>query len=173
MRLIAAVDRAWGLGCENRLLFHIRRDMERFRALTNGQVVVMGKNTLLSLPGGAPLKNRVNIVFTQKDAPLPAGALGVNGVAALLRLLQTPLCARKIPFVIGGAAIYELLLPYCAIAYITHVFAGRKADCALPRLSRLPNWRLAAKSPVYEEGGLRFLYAAYRNTAFVQEGIVL
>ena len=63
MKSIVAVDEKWGIGKNNGLLFDIRADMKHFVEHTRGKVVVMGSNTLRSLPGGMPLKNRVNIVL--------------------------------------------------------------------------------------------------------------
>ena len=68
MNAIAAVSLDWGIGRGNDLLFHIGEDMKRFRALTTGGTVIMGRKTLDSMPGGKPLPKRRNIVLTrQKD----------------------------------------------------------------------------------------------------------
>ena len=61
MRAIVVVDRHWGIGKKNDLLFRLPADMKHFRETTSGKVVVMGSNTLLSFPGGTPLKHRTNI----------------------------------------------------------------------------------------------------------------
>ena len=63
MKAIVAVDRRWGIGKKNGLLFTLHEDMAYFRKNTTGKTVVMGSNTLKSFPGGKPLKNRTNIVF--------------------------------------------------------------------------------------------------------------
>ena len=63
MRAIVVVDTFWGIGKGNDLLFSLPADMKHFRETTAGKVVVMGSNTLLSFPGGKPLKNRTNIVL--------------------------------------------------------------------------------------------------------------
>ena len=64
MKAIVAVDKRWGIGKNNDLLFSIPADMKFFRETTAGKVVVMGANTLKSFPNGNPLKNRVNIVLS-------------------------------------------------------------------------------------------------------------
>lgn len=64
MNLIAAVDKNWAIGRNNKLLVSIPDDMKFFRETTTGKVVVMGRKTLESFPGKKPLKNRVNIVLT-------------------------------------------------------------------------------------------------------------
>ena len=88
MRAIVVVDKVWGIGKGNDLLFSLPADMKHFRETTAGKVVVMGSNTLLSFPGGKPLKNRTNIVLwpdgpqredcTGRSCKVPAGR-GVRG----------------------------------------------------------------------------------------------
>ena len=63
MKAIVAVDKNWGIGKKNDLLFSLPADMAYFRQNTSGKVVVMGSNTLKSFPNGKPLKNRTNIVL--------------------------------------------------------------------------------------------------------------
>ncbi len=65
MNLIVAVSKNWGIGWKGDLLFNLPEDMEFFKNTTKNNVVVMGRITLLSLPGGKPLKNRTNIVMTR------------------------------------------------------------------------------------------------------------
>ena len=65
MKLIVNTDIKWGIGRDNCLLFSNKTDMRFFRETTTGGVVVMGRKTLESFPGGKPLKNRVNIVMTR------------------------------------------------------------------------------------------------------------
>lgn len=165
MELIAAVDRHWGIGQEDALQFRIRQDHQRFRALTMGQVVVMGRKSLLTLPNGAPLAGRETILFTHDPALHIPGALACHGLEELGSLLQRQEYAGKRIFVIGGAQIYALLAPYCTLAFITHVCAKRPADAFFPRLSRLPGWERADCSGWQETAqGLRYAYATYRNT---------
>ncbi len=64
MNLIVAVDKNWAIGYGNKLLVSIPQDMKFFRETTSGKVVVMGRKTLESFPGGQPLKKRTNIVLT-------------------------------------------------------------------------------------------------------------
>lgn len=162
MKLIAAVDNNWGLGCGGNLLFRIPDDLRRFRTFTTGNVVVMGRKTLESLPNG-PLPNRENIVMTRdKWADIP-GAHICRTLNELWEVLRDPAFAGKEIFVIGGAQIYELLLPYCEEAIITHVQTCREADCLLPPLSQFDDWALADISPWQEHDGLCYAYATYRN----------
>ena len=65
MNLIAAVDKNWAIGINNQLLVRIPDDMKRFRRMTIGKVVVLGRKTLETFPGGRPLKDRNNIVLSK------------------------------------------------------------------------------------------------------------
>ncbi len=164
MKLIAAVDQNWNLGYRGGLLFRIPADLKRFRTLTNGNVVVMGRKTLLSLPGGKPLPNRDNIVLTRNTA-FHAQDVGIaRSIDGLSKLLRQPAFVGKEIFVIGGAEVYAQLLPYCESALITHVNAAREADCSLPNLGTLENWVLAERSEVQFHEGLSFSYVTYQNT---------
>ena len=121
MRSIVAVDEKWGIGKNNGLLFDIKADMRHFVEYTRGKIVVMGANTLLSLPGGMPLKNRVNIVLNPEGSDEDAAEKGYTLVRSLDELLRT--VAGYAPdnvYVIGGAMMYRTLLPYCEEAVVTN-----------------------------------------------------
>ena len=80
MKLIVAVDKNWAIGYKNELLVSIPADMRFFRDQTTGKVVVMGKNTLESFPGGKALKNRVNIVVALEKSYKAPDAIVVNSI---------------------------------------------------------------------------------------------
>lgn len=163
MKLIAAVDQNWGLGREGRLLFRISPDLKRFKELTTGNIIVTGRKTLATHPGGKPLANRENIVFTRDETLEVTGAHMCRSLEELSGLLSLPSFAGKEVFVTGGAEIYALLLPYCEAALITRVEAEVGADRFLPRLDALPGWTLEERSPKMEFEGLHFSYETYRN----------
>ncbi len=163
MKLIAAVDQNWNLGYRGELLFRIPADLKRFRALTTGNVVVMGRKTMLSLPGGRPLVNRDNIVLTRNTALDAQDIRIAHSIDELFELLRLPAFAGKEVFVIGGAEVYSALLPFCESALITHVNATREADCALPDLAALDNWEVTERSDVQFHEDLSFSYVTYQN----------
>ena len=111
MNLIVCVSRNWGIGKNNELLFHIPDDLKQFKALTTGKVVVMGHNTLKSLPGGKPLPNRTNIVLSRNPNLKIEGATVCNSVQDVLIEVSDRL--QSDVFIIGGEAIYKMFLPYC------------------------------------------------------------
>jgi len=166
MELVAIVDEKWGLGRGDDLLFTLPPDMRRFRALTLGHVVVLGRRTLETFPCGYPLPNREHLVLTRDIRSLygrPVQAF--TDLPSLLQTLATPEYKDKTIRVIGGADVYRQLLPYCTEAYITHVYADGNATCFLPDLSQEPGWALAEISELMRYDLLDYAFAIYENHA--------
>ena len=88
MNLIVAVDRKWGIGRDNKLLAHLPGDMKFFKNTTMGGVVVMGRKTLESMPGGKGLPGRVNIVLTRNTEYQAKDAQVVHTRDELMKLLE-------------------------------------------------------------------------------------
>lgn len=131
MNIIVAVDKNFGIGKGNELLAHIKPDLKYFKKITDGNIVVMGYNTYLSLPNG-PLPNRTNIVITRKDIEIN-GAIVVHSLEELTEKLRS-INTDKDVFIIGGASIYKQMLPFCEKLYITHIFHEFEADVFFPKL---------------------------------------
>lgn len=157
MKLIVAVDEKWGIGKDNALLFRLKEDMRHFVAETMGKTVVMGKNTLLSFPGGKPLKNRRNVVLTRGNFE------GCECVADLGALFSLTDVDWDETYVIGGASVYRLLLPYCREAIITKVAADGGADAFFPDLDRASEWELAEEGEVIRDGEYAIKFCRYKN----------
>ena len=155
MQAIVAVSENWGIGKDNDLLFRISADLKRFRELTAGQTVVMGRKTLESLPGGKGLPKRRNIVLTSQPDFTAENTEVVHNPAQLI------FAAGADAFVIGGATVYRQLLSLCDRIYVTKVFDAPEADAFFPDLDADPNWEVACQSEVMEENGLRFQYVDY------------
>lgn len=155
MYAIVAVDEHWGIGCEGDLLFHIKADMKRFREMTSGHSVVMGRKTLLSFPGSKPLPKRRNIVLSRDLTFAPEGVEMVRSVEEAAAL------AEEDAFCIGGGAVYAQMLPYCERVYVTKVFSSLPADTRFPDLDADPAWKVDTRSEIMEENGVRFQYVDY------------
>ena len=160
MKLIVAVDEKWGIGKKNGLLFSLKGDMRYFREKTLDKVVVMGYNTLLSFPGGKPLKNRVNIVLA------PDG-VERDDCTICHTLEETFNEIEKYPtddvFIIGGAMFYRTMYPYCKEAFITHVYKDGEAEVFFDDLSVKPNWEREDISDVLTEDGISYRFTKYVN----------
>ncbi|MBQ7545571.1 MAG: dihydrofolate reductase [Clostridia bacterium] len=161
MNLIASATLDWGIGYGNELLYRVSADMVQFRKMTTGGVVVMGRNTFLSMPNQKPLPNRVNIVLSRDPSFAPDGVTRACGLNELLHLLRGYDHERV--FVIGGGAVYGELLPYCNRAYITRFYAKKPADTFLPDLDAADDWRLAKRSVLHEQDGLFYSFDLYER----------
>ena len=125
MNLIAAVSKNRGIGLNGSLLCHLPEDLKYFKETTLNKKVLMGYNTLISLPGSKPLPNRENFVLTRKDIKIE-GATVVHTIAEALEK-----CGDDC-FVMGGDSVYRQLLPFCRYAYVTHVDKSFEADSFFP-----------------------------------------
>ena len=161
MIIIVAADKNWAIGKNNKLLVSIPQDMKFFRETTTGKVVVMGRKTLESFPGGQPLKKRVNIVLTSDKNYHVNGADIVHSIDALLEEL------KKYPaediYVIGGESIYRQLLPYCDKAYVTKIEHAYDADTFFPNLDEDPQWRMTKTSDEQTYFDLEYEFTIYER----------
>jgi len=161
MKLIVAVDKEWNIGNKGDLLFRLPLDMKFFRTTTTGKIVVMGRKTLESFPGSKPLKNRVNIVLSKDKSYSAEGATVVAGVEELKETLKQ--YNTDDVYVIGGEAIYRLLLPLCDTAVITHVDAvADEADKKFPELKE-SEWKLNNVIDEANDNGYNVKWCEYKR----------
>lgn len=156
MRIIVAVSSDWAIGKENKLLFSLKEDMRFFRETTMDKVVVMGKNTYLSLPK-RPLKNRTNIVLS--GTQFGDGAISVSSMDALFAEISK--YDTDEVYVMGGASMYRQMLPYCDTAYITKVKATAEADTYFPDLDAHPDWECVQERDAEDTHPITF--CTYKN----------
>lgn len=144
MNLIVAVDNNWAIGYEGDLLARVRADLKFFAAKTTGNVVILGSKTLATFPGGRPLKNRINIIMSTRDITVD----GAQVVHSIDELMET---AAQYPtdslYVIGGASVYNQLLPYCDRAYVTKFDSSFEYDTAILNLDQSPEWQCMEEGP--------------------------
>lgn len=161
MNAIAAVSMSWGLGKNNDLLFHISEDMKRFRALTAGGTVIMGRKTLDSMPGGKALPKRRNIVITRDKDFARENVEVVHSVEEAIALTASE-DPDKV-WVIGGGEIYAAMLPYCRMCCITHVNADPECEVFFPDLSRMDSWKVLRAEDEQTDGELTYRFVDYIN----------
>lgn len=159
MNAIVVVDKNWGIGKNNDLLFHLKKDMAFFRQMTTGKVIVVGANTYASFPNGA-LPNRVNIVLDDsgkqyRDAITVASVNELNNVLASYDTQDV--------FVCGGASVYSLLISRCKYAYVTKVAADGKAEVFFPHLDKLQGWKLLETGEPIQDGDYKIQFCKYVN----------
>jgi len=163
MNLIANVDANWAIGYKDKLLVSIPEDMKRFRLITTGHTVVLGRKTLAGFPNGLPLKNRTNIILSHRPDFTAKDAVIVHSEEELLRTLA------DIPsddiYVIGGGSIYEMLYKYCDTAYITKLDYKYQADTYFPNLDRLDNWEVVECSEEQTCFSIEYRFMTYKNTS--------
>ena len=112
INIIAAVGKNLELGKDNKLIWHISEDLKYFKEMTMGKTVVMGENTYHSIGKALPGRNNVVLSFDKKDIP---GVLVLNNYNDVFKLDYDEV------FIIGGAPIYELFLPYSDNLYLTEI----------------------------------------------------
>ena len=162
MKAIVAVDKKWGIGKKNGLLFSLPADMAFFKEKTLNKIVVMGSNTLKSFPNGKPLKNRVNIVL------VPGGekrddCIVVDSLDELFGVLKN--YPADDVFIIGGAMFYKTMLPYCSEVLVTKVDADGNAEVFYEDLDALKEWKCVYESDVIETNGYKIRFTTYVNSA--------
>ena len=161
MNLIAAVDENWAIGNKNKLLVSIPADMKFFRETTVNKVVVMGRKTLESFPGGQPLKKRTNIVLTRDKNYKVKDAIVVHSVEALLEELKK--YDEEDIYVIGGDSIYKQMLPYCKLAHITRIHHAYEADTYFPNLDEMEDWEITGISDEQTYFDLEYEFVRYER----------
>ena len=118
------------IGKDNKLLWHLPDDLKRFKELTTGHNIIMGRKTFESLGGILP--NRKHIVFTQ-NPDFKINDENVQVVHSMLEI-QEYIENNEENFVIGGAMIYNLLMPYVTKMYVTEIEKDFQGDAFFPRI---------------------------------------
>ncbi len=160
MKAILHADKNWGIGKSNSLMFKIPADMKFFKETTVGNVVVMGSNTLKSLPGGKPLKDRTNIVLYPGGRKRDDCTI-VDSLEELFSQIKK-YDSEKV-YVIGGAMMYKTLLPYCSEVLVTKVDAVGDADVFFDNLDKNDCFKLVYESQPLETNSLIIKFAKYKN----------
>ncbi|MGC8864384.1 MAG: dihydrofolate reductase [Bacteroidales bacterium] len=157
LSIIVALANENAIGYQNRLLCHIPGDLKRFRDLTLWHPVIMGRKTWESLPK-KPLPGRTNIVLTSQTNFTAEGAEVVhNPQQALAKCPLNTEC-----FVIGGAEIYRIFLPWVSKLYITRIYQKFEADTFFPDIN-FDEWELVAEEnyPEDETNPIPYAYLTY------------
>lgn len=161
MNFIVVVDENYGIGCEGKLLTHVPGDLNYFKEKTLNKVIVMGRKTLKSLPGGKTLPYRTTVVLTKDAQFQQEGVTVIHSIEELLEFCKA--YPKENVFICGGAEIYHQLIPFCQYGYITKLHSTFSADTYLDKVEDLPNWQKVWESEVKEHKGLRYTFTKYEN----------
>ena len=129
LSIIVAIASNRAIGKGNRLLWHLPEDLKRFKKITSGHAVLMGRNTFLSLPKGA-LPNRRNIVVTDRPGEQFEGCTMAYSLEEALEMTEN----EPEVFVMGGGILYRQLLPVAGKLYLTRVEETFDADIFFPEI---------------------------------------
>ena len=158
LAIIAAVGEKMELGKNGDLIWHLPEDLRRFKKLTMGGAVIMGRKTWESLPR-KPLPGRLNIVVSRNPDFSPDGAVKASG-------LEEAIASAKgsEAYIIGGESVYRAAMPFADRLEITHVLASdESADTWFPEISAA-EWELTDQSETHETPeGIKYKYATYRR----------
>lgn len=151
--IIVAIARNYAIGRNNELLWHIPADLKRFKKITTGHQVIMGRLTYLSLPL-RPLPNRRNIVITNVPGEYFEGCVTVRSIEEALALCNE----TEESFIIGGGSVYSQFLPFCNKLYLTVVDKDFEADTFFPHID-LIQWKLIEKEDHFSDDSTGFNYS--------------
>ncbi len=159
LSLIVAMAENRVIGRDGDLPWHISADLKRFRRLTTGHAIIMGRKTYDSI--GRPLPERRSIAISRNPEYAPEGVEVVANLEAALDLVADDDQA----FVIGGATIYELALPLADTLHITRVHAEVDGDVRFPEVD-WRNWQLVEQTPeeLDEKSGLKYSFAEFKRS---------
>lgn len=158
--IIVAVAKNNAIGKDNKLLWHLSEDLKRFKKLTTGHTIVMGKNTWYSLPK-RPLPKRTHIVLTDVPGEKIEGCIMAYSIEDAISKMNP----EDENFIIGGASIYKQFLPHADKLYITWVHKEFEADTFFPALDE-NDWKIISKEefPVPDEKNpYPYTYIIYRR----------
>ncbi len=155
--IIVAIDRNNAIGKNNRLLWRISDDLKRFKKLTTGHTIIMGRNTYYSLPNGA-LPNRRHVVISNVPREICPGCEMAHSIEEAVELVK----GEEECFVIGGGMVYEQFLPLAGKLYLTRVDAELEADTFFPEID-FSQWKKihSEKAEADEKNDYPHTYAEY------------
>ncbi len=154
LSLIVAKAKNNVIGKDNQLIWHLSDDLKRFKALTMGHPIIMGRKTFESLPKVLP--GRTHYVLTgNPDYEVPEGVLLFHDVKELLAALP-----EGENFLIGGARMYEELFPYAGTLYITEIEKSYEGDAYFPDFDKAA-WELTER--IEGEGDIPHAFCTYKR----------
>ena len=158
LSLIVAASNNNVIGKDNKLPWHLPDDLKRFKALTRGHPIIMGRKTFESI--GRALPDRLNIVVSQTLEVAPVGTQLANSLSAALELAK----GSDEAFIIGGSQLFQMSAPLADRLYLTRVHATIEGDVSLPPID-FSEWKEISKEehPNNSEHEYAFTYINYER----------
>ena len=150
--IIVAIASNNAIGKDNDLLWHISAELKRFKKLTEGHYIIMGKRTYYSLPK-RPLPNRTNMIITDVEDEEIDGCLMAYSIDDAI----TKMDRERENFIIGGGSIYKQFMPHADKLYITRIHKDFEADTFFPKFT-LDDWKIVYKEDVNDDPQNDFTY---------------
>jgi len=151
--IIVAIAENYAIGKDNDLLWHISKDLKRFKALTKIHYIIMGKRTYFSLPV-RPLPHRTSMVITDIPGEEINNCLMAYSIDDAIEKMDN----TGENFIIGGGSIYRQFMPLADKLYITHVHKAFEADTFFPEIS-LEEWTLIERTDINNDPQNDFTYS--------------
>jgi len=143
--IIVAIAQNFAIGKNNELLFHLSNDLKRFKSITKGHSVIMGKKTFFSLPNG-PLPHRRNIVITDIPGERFHGCETVYSIEEVIEIVKD----EETAFVIGGGMIYRQFYPIAGKLFLTMAHQDFEADTFFPEID-FNEWKELSRETLFDE----------------------
>ena len=141
LSIIAAVSENNVIGKDNKLIWSLPEDLKRFKLITTGHTIIMGRKTFESLPV-KPLKNRINVVLTNDESFEYEGVFVEHSLEDVLIKYKN---LQKDVFIIGGSSIYKQFMPYADMVYLTEIDYGfSDVDVYFPEM-KMSEWILVSE----------------------------
>lgn len=140
LSIIVAVAENHAIGKDNDLIWYISDDLKRFKRLTTGHTILMGRKTFESLPKGA-LPNRTNVVITRDESLHFENCIMLHSIEEAIEKYQD---SEEEVFIIGGGSIYEKMLPFAQKLFLTKVHQSFEADVFFPQID-WNDWQITAE----------------------------
>ena len=158
MDAIVAVYADWGIGAKGTQPLVIPADRRRFRALTMGAAVIVGRRTLDDFPGGRPLPGRENLVLTRQNITIDGAQVVHSPAEAVAAAAQYDRC-----FVIGGDRVFRHVVPHLTRGYVTEIGPGPHSGVVFPELDADPAWHCVSSEPRAEHNGVGYQFCVYEK----------
>ncbi len=159
LSIIVAVADNNVIGKDNKLIWHLPEDLKRFKEITSGHKIIMGRKTFESL--GRVLPNRKHIILCN-DMEMDIDNENVEILDDISKL-DKYINSEEECFVIGGATLYKTMLPYYDEIYVTKVDADGEGTAFFPNLTELPEFELVNQSETFSEADYRFSFCTYKK----------